>query len=52
MDTQFAVELKSLIVQLMSLDDMKIAASQVPRKLGTQQFESWIVQVTTVTFTG
>ena len=48
MDTEFAIEVTTLMKQLMMLDEMRVAVGRVSPEFGTQQFENWVVQVVTV----
>jgi len=45
MNGEFVMEIRSLMRQLMMLDEMTTAVTGRQGEVGTQQFENWIVQV-------
>lgn len=45
MDAEYAVEVMTLMKDLMMLNEMGVATTKLPHQPGTQQFENWVVQV-------
>jgi len=45
MEAEYAMEVMSMMQELMMLDEMVDVAAKPPHELGTQQFENWIVEV-------